>query len=388
MPLQLLQKIEAAVRDQNGDLMEMRGNFDAVRRDVDGVNATLTALTRELQAIQIDGTGGGVPGSPRELVTAKAALSSWARGEPLQGSAVSYSDPQGGFLIPQILDSEIQRLLLNTSPLRGLAAVVRINTGRYSRIVAQGGAGARWVANENSTPIESASPTWAQITPTEGIIESEPRASQVAIDDSSYDIASELIQAIADAQGELESAAFISGTGVGRPRGLLSYPFVSTSDDTRPFGKWQYTPSGVAAALSDATHNGIDALLDLVFSLKAPYRANASWLMSSSTAAVVRKLKDDNSQYLWQPAVIAGQPDQLLGYKVSIAEDMPSIGAGNYPIGFGDWRRSYLILDRFGMRVLVDPYTAKPQTKFYCTSRIGGIPLDTSAAKFLKIATT
>ena len=184
---------------------------------------------------------------------------------------------------------------------------------------------------------------------------------------------------------EKEGTAFISGTGINQPRGLLSYDTVADASWT--WGSIGYIASGVAAALNDATHNGTDALIDLVYALKEQYRVGATWLMNGKTAATIRKLKmiGDVEGYLWQPSTIAGTPDQLLGYPVTIDDNMPDIGANTCPIAFGNFMRAYLIVDRVGIRVLRDPFTNKPYVMFYTTKRVGGGVQNYQAVKLLKI---
>lgn len=170
-----------------------------------------------------------------------------------------------------------------------------------------------------------------------------------------------------------------------RPRGILAYNTVANA--SYAWGKIGYTASGVGAALTDATHNGVDALIDLVYGLKQGYRRNARFLMNRSLQATIRKLKSKTEElYLWQPPVQAGQPATLLGYPISDDDNMPDIAAGAFPLAFGDFRRGYLIVDRFGIRVLRDPFTNKPYVHFYTTKRVGGGVQNFEAIKLLKIA--
>ena len=184
---------------------------------------------------------------------------------------------------------------------------------------------------------------------------------------------------------ELEGAAFIAGTGVNQPRGLLSYDKVT--DTSYAWGKLGYLATGVAGKLSDSTHNGVDALLDVVYAIKQGYRQNARWLMNRSTQAAIRKLKSKQEElYLWQPSMQLGQPATILGYPVVDDDNMPDIGADEYPIAFGDFQRGYLIVDRMGIRVLRDPFTNKPYVHFYTTKRVGGGVQNFEAIKLLKAA--
>lgn len=185
---------------------------------------------------------------------------------------------------------------------------------------------------------------------------------------------------------EKEGLAFFSGDGVNSPRGISSYTMIA--DASYAWGKVGFKTSGVAAALSDSTHNGADAITDLVYALKQGYRTNGRFLMNRTTQAAVRKLKSKTEElYLWQPSIQAGQPPTLLGYPVVDDDNVSDIGANAFPIWFGDFKRAYLIVDRAGIRVLRDPYTNKPYVHFYTTKRVGGGIQNFEALKALKIST-
>src|SRR5690606_13960378 len=127
-----------------------------------------------------------------------------------------------------------------------------------------------------------------------------------------------------------------------------------------------------------------DALVDLVYALKAGYRQNAHFVMNRKTQGAIRKFKDIDGNYLWQPPAAPGGRAMLMGFPVVEAEDMPDIANGATPIAFGDFRRGYLVVDRAGVRVLRDPYSAKPYVLFYITKRVGGGVQDFDAIKLMK----
>ncbi|MBV9347035.1 MAG: phage major capsid protein, partial [Pseudolabrys sp.] len=129
-----------------------------------------------------------------------------------------------------------------------------------------------------------------------------------------------------------------------------------------------------------------DALIDLVYALKAGYRQNANFVMNRKTQAAVRKLKDEDGQYLWQPPAVAGARASLMSFPVVEAEDMPDLDDDSFSIAFGDFRRGYLVVDRAGVTVLRDPFTAKPYVLFYTTKRVGGGVQDFDAIKLMKFA--
>jgi HK97 family phage major capsid protein len=191
-----------------------------------------------------------------------------------------------------------------------------------------------------------------------------------------------LIENVADEFALRTGIAVISGDGTNKPTGMLNSTPVTTADWASPLraqAVYQYvacsnSPIGVS----------MDCLITLTYTLNSSYRANASFVMNSNTAAAVRKLKDSQNQYLWQPSSIAGQPDMLLGYPVKIWEDLSDVGANNFPVGFGDFNRGYVLVDRGPIRVLSDPLTTPGMVKFYCSRRLGGAPLNNDAIKWLR----
>jgi len=146
-----------------------------------------------------------------------------------------------------------------------------------------------------------------------------------------------------------------------------------------------YIATGVDGALPAS--NPSDTLIDTIYALKAGYRQNAGWVMNRKTQATIRKLKDADGNYLWQPPAAVGQRAMLMGFPVVEAEDMPDAGTDATPIAFGDFQRGYLVVDRTGVRVLRDPYTAKPYVLFYTTKRVGGGIQDFDAIKLVKFGT-
>ncbi len=148
------------------------------------------------------------------------------------------------------------------------------------------------------------------------------------------------------------------------------------------WGKLGALSTGAAGAFPAA--NASDILLDTIYALKAGYRQNANWVMNRKAQAEIRKLKDKDGNYLWAPPATPGAQASLLGFGLVEAEDMPDIGPGSPAIAFGDFARGYLVVDRTGVRVLRDPYSAKPYVLFYTTKRVGGGVQDFDAIKLLK----
>lgn len=209
-----------------------------------------------------------------------------------------------------------------------------------------------------------------------------PAATTALLDDSAVDIDSWLASEVEAVFAEQEGTAFVNGDGVNKPRGFLNY--TSVAEASWSWGNLGYIATGVAGALP--TTNASDVLIDTVYALKAGYRQNGTWVMNRKTQATVRKLKDAQGNYLWQPPATAGADATLMGFKLVEAEDMPDIGANTTPIAFGNFNRGYLVVDRMGVRILRDPYSAKPYVLFYTTKRVGGGVQDFNAIKLLKCA--
>ncbi|HEV7416083.1 MAG TPA: phage major capsid protein, partial [Tianweitania sediminis] len=203
------------------------------------------------------------------------------------------------------------------------------------------------------------------------------------LEDSAVDLDSWLTDEIEMAFAEQEGTAFVTGNGVNKPKGFLASDKVA--DASWSWGSLGYLATGAAGAF--AASNPADKLVDLVYALKAGYRENGSFVMNRKTQAAVRKMKDGDGNYLWQPPATVGAKAMLMGFPVVEAEDMPDIGTDAFAVAFGDFTRGYLVVDRTGVRILRDPYSAKPYVLFYVTKRVGGGVQDFSAIKLLKFGT-
>lgn len=374
----------AVVSDLQSAFSDFKTDHDA---RVDQLTDAVDDVNSRLVALQV---GGGAFDPVNDTVGRKAFASFLRHGQPQAGMRES-SDPDGGYAVPKTIDAVIQNQLLDFSPIRNWATVITLGqgAGTYSFLINKRGASSGWVGELEARP-ETDTPAFGAITPPSGEVYANASLSQWLLDDSSFDMDQFIRDNVIDEFAVQEGVAFVSGDGVNKPRGLLTYDTASTGDDTRAFGTLQYVPTAVAADINDSTHNGIDALVDLVYSVKPAYRAGpgVGWLMNSTVASKVRKLKSlgDTAGYLWQEPVQAGQPAMLLGYPVAIDENMSDVGANAFPIAFGNWRRGYRIVDRLGTRILRDPYTNKPNVMFYLTKRVAGSLADSRAIKLLKCA--
>jgi len=293
------------------------------------------------------------------------------------------SGDAGGYAVPREIDADIARVLKGMSPIRAIANVVKVGSAGYRKLITTGGTPSGWAAETAARP-ETASPVFAELVPPMGELYANPSASQAMLDDAAFDVEAWLAGEIAAEFAKAEGAAFVGGNGVNRPKGFLSTPISVAKDGARALGTLQYLPSGAASDFGTAPD---ERLIDLVQSLRAPYRQGASWVMNAATLARIRKFKSNDGMPLWQPSLAGGQPATLLGYPVVEAEDMPDIGANALALAFGNFQAGYLIAERAETAILRDPYTNKPFVSFYATKRIGGCVADSEAIKLMKFAT-
>lgn len=298
----------------------------------------------------------------------------------LQQKAVQVAvETDGGYAVPEELDRTLLEILKDESPMRRVCNSITIGTSDYKKLVSLGGAGSGWVGETDARPA-TGTPTLAQIAATMGEIYANPQATQTSLDDVFFNVEQWLSEEIAREFAEKEGAAFLSGDGTNKPKGILAATMALTGDAERAFGQLQNLKSGASGTFTG------DNLINLIYSLKRGYRQNAAFMMNGLTVAQARKLKDNDGNYLWQPGLQQGQPSTLLGHGIEENEDMPDAVADANAILFGDFKRGYTIVDRMGTRVLRDPFTNKPYVGFYTTKRVGGMLTDSNAIKVLTLS--
>lgn len=293
------------------------------------------------------------------------------------------TDADGAYAVPEELDRDILAKLVDVSPIRQIATVRTIGTSDYKKLVNVRGTASGWVDEDDARTATNSS-QFAQVTPFMGELYAYPQATQQMLEDVFFNAEEWIGEEVATEFARAEGAAFVSGDGTKKPKGFLAYTTAATADGARAFGTLEHVATGVAADW--AASNPQDILITLAYKLKAGYRANARWVMNKGILAEVRKWKDTTGNYIWRPGLEAGQPDTLLGYGITEAEDMPVKAANSLPIAFGDFSRGYLIVDRIGTSVLRDPFTNKPYVGFYTRKRLGGCVVDSEAIKVIKIA--
>jgi len=376
-----------------------KGMADVVQTEkVDRINAEITKLTKDIDAvnaamaaIKVGGAGGALDPDKAEHAQAfdrffRRGADAGLRDLEVKAKLTTQSDPDGGYLVPEETEAGIDRVLGTVSTIRSLSRVITISTSTYKKLVNMGGATSGWVGEEQART-GTDTPTLREIAINTGEIYAMPGATQTSLDDARIDLAAWLADEVSIEFAEQEGAAFASGNGVNKPRGILSYDTVANA--SYAWGKIGFVVSGKADGFLAATAsvNPADALIDLYYGLKSGYRNGASWLMSDPTMGTVRKFKDAQGAYIWNPPTAAGEVGTILGKPVHTDDNMPAVGAGAFPIALGDFNRGYLVVDRAGVRVLRDPYTAKPNVLFYTTKRVGGGVVNFEALKLLKIST-
>lgn len=299
------------------------------------------------------------------------------RGLEVEGKSLTTvtADTTGFLVDPQTSDT-VRGVLNATASIRRVATVVNVEATSFDVLVDHGTRGYGW-SSETEARAETDIAQVARISIRLHELSAMPKASQRLLDDAAFDVEGWIAQRIAETFARAEAAAFVTGNGEDKPKGFLDHAKVD--NEIWQWGNIGYVPTGVAGSFGEA-----DALLDLVYALDAQYRSNATFVMNSKTAGRVRKLKDGDGRFLWADGLAAGEPARLLGYPVLVSEAMPEITADSFSIAFGDFASGYTIAERPDLRILRDPFSAKPHVLFYATKRVGGDVTDFAAIKLLK----
>ncbi len=291
------------------------------------------------------------------------------------------SNPDGGFLVPPEIEAQISQRLIAISPIRSIAGMRTISSNIYKKPFLTTGPAVGWVG-ETVVRTQTASPILDELSFPAMELYAMPAATATLLEDSAVNIDEWLAQEVEQVFAAQEGTAFVTGDGNSRPKGFLSYSTVANSSWT--WGNIGYIASGVSGAFPAS--NPSDVLVDLIYAVNAGYRQNSVFVMNRKTQSAIRKFKDTTGNYLWQPPASAGGKATLMTFPVIEAEDMPDIITNSLAIAFGDFNRGYLVVDRAGVTVLRDPYTAKPYVLFYTTKRVGGGVQDFDAIKLMKFA--
>jgi HK97 family phage major capsid protein len=388
--MRLFEEFKAA-NDERLDQIERR-SADVVTEDkVERINAALTRRLDELTLKSARPSLGATRDSKalgHDATEHKAAFESYMRsGESaglraLEVKAMSAgSDADGGYTVPVEIEQSIGERLTAISPIRSIAGQRTISGNVYKKPFMTAGPAVGWVG-ETDARTQTTSPVLDALSFPAMELYAMPAATATLLEDSAVNIDQWLAAEVEQAFAVQEGTAFVTGDGSNKPKGFLSYTTVANASWT--WGNIGYIASGAAGAF--ASSNPSDALVDLIYAVKAGYRQNGSFVMNRKTQGSVRKFKDSGGAYLWQPPAQAGGRASLMTFPVVEAEDMPDVAANSLSVAFGDFGRGYLVVDRAGVRVLRDPFTAKPYVLFYTTKRVGGGVQDFDAIKVLKFA--
>ena len=371
--------------DRALDEIKSRGAADTVTSDkLARIDRALDELTLKARRPQLSASG---TRTTVELAHKSAFDTYVRRGESsglldLEQKALSVtSGADGGYLVPPETEAAVNRALRDISPIRAIASVRQVSGSVYKKPYSITAPGTGWVGETAARP-ETTTPTLAEMSFPTMELYAMPAATSALLDDAAVNIDEWIAEEVRVAFAEQEGTAFTTGNGVNRPKGFLDYTKVANASWT--WGNLGFVTTGAAGAFPAA--NPTDKLIDLAFSVRAGYRGNAHFVMNRATQAQIRKFKDVDGNYIWQPSARPGEMPTLLGYGVAESEDMPNIAADSFSIAFGDFRRGYLIVDRVGMRILRDPYSSKPYVLFYTTKRVGGGVQDFNAIKLLRFA--
>ncbi len=284
-------------------------------------------------------------------------------------------DTSGGYLAAPEFSAEVDKHLVQFSPVRAAARVGQTSSGSVIVPKRIGRPTGSWVGEtEQRSGTES---SYGQVEVPIDEMAAYVDVSNRLLEDAAVNVEAEVAFDLAEEFGRMEGASFVAGNGAKKPLGFMADPNV------------QFSVSGSASVIADID-GGVNGLIDLMYALHPFYRSRGVFMANGLTIAALRKLKDGDKNYIWQPSVQAGQPDTLLGRPIIEAPDMPNVTGGAFPLVFGDFASAYRIYDRVGMSILRDPYSLATTgcTRFHARKRVGGRLIRPEAIRKLKIGTS
>lgn len=378
-----LSPAEGAMQAVTGFVSDFKGFAADIQTKFQQTEERLTMLDRKSNsAIRTPLAGATEAGAPHQKAFnayLRSGDDDGLRGLEIEAKGLSTAvNSDGGYLVDPQTSDTVKSTLNATASIRAIASVVNVEATSYDVLIDHSDVDTGW-ATEAGGVSEGATPSIDRISIQLHELSALPKASQRLLDDSAFDIEGWLAGRIADKFARAEAAAFVNGDGIDKPKGFLAH--TSVDNDVWAWGNLGYVPTGVDGDVTP------EAIIDVVYALGAEYRANGTFVMNSKTAGLVRKLKDNDGRFMWSDGLAAGQPATLMGYPVVIAEDMPDVSTGADAIAFGDFAAGYTVAERPDLRILRDPFSAKPHVLFYATKRVGGDVSDFAAIKLLKFAT-
>ncbi len=359
------------------------------------LRAAMDEVEKKVNRLELGGAGAAESDDVKQAKESKAAFFKALRirderalTEPERKVLQISNDPTGGYLGPAEFVANIIKAVVLFSPMRGVVNVFQMSRGEAQQPKRTQTASATRVKAEAATRSETTNPTWGLLRFTAPEAYAEARMTWADLEDSAFDLEGLLVQEFSEQFGVLEGKEVILGTGVGECQGI-----------TDASAGISYTASGVDAKIAGAAAGSAgqaDPLITLYHAVKTAYAVRGTWALNRATLGEVRKLKDTNGQYLWQPgvgtsgAIAQGIAPTILNAPYIEAPDMPDIASNAYPIAFGDWKRAYTLVDRVDIAVTRDPYTlaANGQVKIFARRRFGGQVVLSEAIRLLKCATS
>jgi HK97 family phage major capsid protein len=381
------QTIEANL-GAKADSAEVQAKLDAINATMNTLEGALNDHATKLAAANVNGNGNLAPSDPEYTGTFASFMRGGSRDDEVKLAAEQKKGPRaamsegvpadGGLLTPVEWDRTISGRLKQITPMRSESTVITISKAGFTKLFTDRAVGSGWVGETASRPA-TATPQFQALAFGLGQLYANAAASQDVLDDAEIDLENWLTGEIETEFSRQEGIAFVAGDGINKPFGFLQYADGGTAADRHPWGKIEVLGSGAADKIA------AEGIIDAVYKLPAVYTPNAKFFTNRTSLGAIRKLKDGQGNFLWQPTFVAGQPSTLAGYPVVDMPDMPNIAADKLAMAFGDMRETYLVIDRIGFRVLRDPYTNKPYICFYCTKRVGGGVKNPDAMKLIKI---
>lgn len=386
---ELLTAFEAFKSANDREIAELKqkGSVDPTIRDgVKRANDEITRLSEEIKSMQTamarSGQNGGGNDQEKEAKAARAAAlrKFLVKGERFMSEAEIKAmsvgtAADGGHVVHSEFQDLVDASLLEISPMRQLATVQKMNAMNLDISVDTNEMSAGW-ATETGARAATNTPTLAKVSIAAEEMYANPQITQALLEDASINVEQYVAKKIADKFASLEGTAFVTGDGSGKPKGIMGYAAGTAYNQVEQVNS------------EDANEITADGLIALIYKLKEGYRKNGKFLMHSDTVAKIRKLKDSNGQYLWQPGLAGGQPPTLLGKELHTDPNVAVEAADALAVAFGDFKTGYLILDRVELSILRDPYSNKPYVGFYARKRVGGGVVVSEAIKILKCAVT
>ena len=379
----LRSEVESLKASQRDVVTETK--FDKMAGQVTDAVEKLQAMAQKQAALEAAMQRGDMGnGNPAREAEAKAKLDDFLRKEGQKGmieiKAMSTdSQPDGGYLVMPELSATVVSRVFETSPIRLVANVEQTGAKSRTFLIDDDEGSAEW-AGEKAAATED-TPDVGEKEIVAHNVRAKMNATADVLADAYVDLSNWLVQKGSDKIARTENTAFFTGNGVNRPRGLLTYAAWAAAGSYER-DKIEQIVSGAATTVT------AEGLIDTQYALKEAYQGGATWMMKRATFGAVIKLKGADNFYFGPMMLAEGVPSmQLLGKRVIFADDMQAIGTGaNLAVAYGDFSRAYTILDRVGLQVLRDPYTAHPYTIFHLTRRTGGDVTNFDAVKLTRLA--